>query len=193
MVSIISRDLSCHRSIKKRCWLGQCVLPSRWQIELKVKLIHQNTEQMGRRNEKVPPFCVSRNTYSVCLTLSSYRNTPSRTNFKHSCKHRLVSHLWICVGKCHPFLFRLGVDQLPPDGCFFHRHASQLLSRWSAWGDEKQTRWLSEGETHCKDQTIRWEMSIYDSSRWSRGVLSKQTSHTEWHQDYLKNYSYLLL
>lgn len=172
---IIYKDFSCRCSIKKKCWVGQHVLAPWCQIELKIKFIHQNTEQMGRWNEKVPPFCVSRNTYSVCLTLSSYRNTPSRSNFKHSCKHRLVSHLWICVGKCHPFLFRLGVDQLPPDGCFFRGHASQLLSRWSAWGDEKQTRWLSEGETHCKDQTFRWAMCSYDSTRWSRA--SYQNRH----------------
>lgn len=153
MGTIIYKDFPGRCSIEKKCWAGQHVLAPWFQIELKLKIIHQNTEQMGRRNEKVLPFRVSRNTYSVCLTLSSYHNTPSRSNFKHSCKHRLVSHLWICVGKCHPFLFRLGVDQLPPDGCFFRGHASQLLSRWSAWRDEKQTCWLSEGETHCKDQT----------------------------------------
>lgn len=37
---------------------------SRWEDEMK-------------RWDEVSPFCVSRNTYSVCLTLSCYRSTPS--------------------------------------------------------------------------------------------------------------------
>lgn len=73
---------------------------------------------MERRNEKIRrdedySFCASRNTYSVHLPQGSNRNTPSPFNFKHSCKHLLVSHLCIAVGKYHPFFFTY-VQTRPP-------------------------------------------------------------------------------
>lgn len=54
---------------------------------------------------------MSKNTYSVCFPQGSNRNTPSPFNFKHSCKHLLVSHLCICVGKYHPFMLALCTDK----------------------------------------------------------------------------------
>lgn len=134
---------------------------------------------MGRRNEKIrrdeeSSFCVSRNIYSVRLTQGSNRNTPSPFNFKHFCKHLLVSHFCICVGKMPPVLVRLCTDKTSASYLwtviFLCSHASHLLSRWRARGDEKQTIW---GETRCKEETFRWEMCGFgkqklDSSRWSQ-------------------------
>lgn len=121
---------------------------------------------------------VSRNTYSVRLTQGSNRNTPSPFNFKHSCKHLLVSHLCICVGKYRPFLFCLCTDKTSASNLWTvissvaMHHIS--LSRWRAPVDEKQTLWLSGGGNPAvKTRPFRWEMCGFDkqkldSSRWSQ-------------------------
>lgn len=152
-----------------------------WKSSSFIKTQSRWEEEMKRWDE-VSLFCVSRNTYSVCLTLSSYRSSPSLSNFKHSCKHLLVSHLWICVGKCHPFLFRLGVDKTST--CYLRTVISSVAMHHSSSQDEGLGRWKADTLTLWRGNPLwRKDLQGRNVQPWFiqvvSQVLSKQTSHAE--------------
>lgn len=140
-----------------------------------------------------------------CLPRGSNRSTPSPFNFKHSCKHLLVSPSCICVGKYHPFLFAY-VQTRPPLvtvgqlflllSCITSPLKMKSLWRWKAdiW---LCSVWWVVGGGGCWLLRALWrrDLQVRNVRFWQTNVrfiqvvpdvISKQRSWFEQHQDSIR-------
>lgn len=86
----------------------------------------------------------AKNTFLGALIGTHHLPSTSNT-LVNTCLYLAPASVWVNTTHSSSLIHRRDLRWLPLDSYFFCSHASHLLSwwRWRAWGDEKQTLWLS--------------------------------------------------